>query len=95
MNELMKSWLERDPDPRTREELNTLQKENRSEEIANRFKGRLEFGTAGLRGVVGAGPNRMNRLVIQETATYSWSVPVKSTTRCGRKRRCHWLRWSP
>lgn len=69
MNDLMKSWLERDPDPRTREELNTLQKENRSEEIADRFKGRLEFGTAGLRGVVGAGPNRMNRLVIQETAT--------------------------
>jgi phosphomannomutase len=69
MNDLITRWLERDPDPRTREELNALQSGNHNEELADRFKGHLEFGTAGLRGVVGAGPNRMNRLVIQETAT--------------------------
>lgn len=39
------------------------------EELQDRFNGRLAFGTAGLRGKVGCGPNRMNRLVIQETAT--------------------------
>ncbi|CAH0537682.1 phospho-sugar mutase [Vibrio marisflavi] len=62
-------WLERDPDPRTREELQFLIEENLVDEIEKRFKKRLEFGTAGLRGLMGCGPNRMNRLVIQETAT--------------------------
>ncbi|MFA4726802.1 phospho-sugar mutase [Vibrio vulnificus] len=62
-------WLARDPDPRTREELQYLIDEKMTEELQDRFRGRLEFGTAGLRGKVGSGPNRMNRLVIQETAT--------------------------
>lgn len=62
-------WLARDPDPKTREELQQLIDTNAESELAERFSGRLEFGTAGLRGIVGAGPNRMNRLVIQETAS--------------------------
>ncbi|MDX1302211.1 phospho-sugar mutase [Photobacterium sp.] len=62
-------WLARDPDPKTREELQQLIDSNKEEELSARFASRLEFGTAGLRGLVGAGPNRMNRLVIQETAT--------------------------
>ena len=33
-------------------------------ELADRFAGTLEFGTAGLRGALGAGPNRMNRVVV-------------------------------
>jgi phosphomannomutase len=36
-------------------------------ELRERFAGRLEFGTAGLRGVVAAGPNRMNRAVVRAT----------------------------
>lgn len=36
-------------------------------ELADRFAGRLEFGTAGLRGAVAAGPNRMNRAVVRGT----------------------------
>ena len=36
-------------------------------ELRDRFAGRLEFGTAGLRGVVAAGPNRMNRAVVRAT----------------------------
>ncbi|MCL9780249.1 phospho-sugar mutase [Vibrio sp. S4M6] len=69
MNPNVTHWLERDPDPRTREELQYLIEEKMLDEIEDRFKGRLEFGTAGLRGLMGCGPNRMNRLVIQETAT--------------------------
>ncbi|WP_299692192.1 phospho-sugar mutase [uncultured Vibrio sp.] len=63
------NWLARDPDPRTREELQHLIDKGMLSELEDRFAQRLEFGTAGLRGKVGCGPNRMNRLVIQETAT--------------------------
>ncbi|MEZ8203794.1 phospho-sugar mutase [Vibrio splendidus] len=63
------NWLARDPDPRAREELQHLIDEGMHDELEDRFTQRLEFGTAGLRGKVGCGPNRMNRLVIQETAT--------------------------
>jgi len=69
MMEQVTHWLEKDPDPRTREELQHLIDEKQFEELEDRFSQRLEFGTAGLRGKVGCGPNRMNRLVIQETAT--------------------------
>lgn len=62
-------WIAKDPDLKTREELQALIDQNQQDELQDRFKSRLEFGTAGLRGKVGAGPNRMNRLVIQETAT--------------------------
>ncbi|NOH64854.1 phospho-sugar mutase [Vibrio sp. RE88] len=69
MMEQVTRWLEKDPDPRTREELQHLIDKEQYQELADRFSQRLEFGTAGLRGRVGCGPNRMNRLVIQETAT--------------------------
>ena len=69
MNEHVSKWLSRDPDPKTRDELKQLIETNNESEINERFAKRLSFGTAGLRGVVGAGPNQMNRLVIQETAT--------------------------
>ncbi|ANW26334.1 phosphoglucomutase [Vibrio coralliilyticus] len=69
MMEQVTRWLEKDPDPRTREELQHLIDKEQYQELADRFSQRLEFGTAGLRGKVGCGPNRMNRLVIQETAT--------------------------
>ena len=69
MMEQVTRWLEKDPDPHTREELQHLIDEKAFDELDDRFSQRLEFGTAGLRGKVGCGPNRMNRLVIQETAT--------------------------
>lgn len=62
-------WLSRDPEPKTREELQYLVDIGNMAELEDRFSSRLQFGTAGLRGMVGSGPNRMNRLVIQETAT--------------------------
>lgn len=68
MKHSITQWLAKDPDERTRQELQHLIERNDEVELNDRFQSRLEFGTAGLRGKVGAGPNRMNRLVIQETA---------------------------
>jgi phosphomannomutase len=60
-----RAWLEADPDPTTRAELEALIAAGGSE-LEGRFAGRLEFGTAGLRGALGAGPMRMNRVVVRE-----------------------------
>ncbi|MCE9685014.1 phospho-sugar mutase [Shewanella sp. AS16] len=64
----LKHWLEKDPDPHTRAQLQALIQAQDEAELAARFAGRLEFGTAGLRGVVGPGPMGMNRLVICQTS---------------------------
>ncbi|MGW6201505.1 phospho-sugar mutase [Kribbella sp. NPDC055110] len=62
------AWLSEDPDPDTRAELQALLDAGDSAELTDRFSGTLEFGTAGLRGAVGAGPNRMNRVVVIRAA---------------------------
>jgi phosphomannomutase len=51
-------------------------------ELRDRFAGRLTFGTAGLRGAVGAGPNRMNRAVVRAAtaAVAGWLLDVGSGT---------------
>ena len=61
-------WLARDPDPETRAELEALLAAGDLDQVAARFAGRLAFGTAGLRGRMGAGPMRMNRLVVRQSA---------------------------
>jgi phosphomannomutase len=62
------AWIAGDPDPAARDELERLlAAPEASAELADRFAGTLEFGTAGLRGVMGAGPNRMNRAVVIRT----------------------------
>lgn len=61
-------WAEQDPDENTRQELNDLVAANDLTELADRFSGRLQFGTAGLRGGLGAGPNRMNRVIVAQAA---------------------------
>ena len=63
-----RDWLAEDPDPDTRAELAALLEADDETELAERFGSRLEFGTAGLRGPLGAGPNRMNRVVVQQAA---------------------------
>ncbi|MDH4308200.1 MAG: phospho-sugar mutase [Acidimicrobiia bacterium] len=57
-------WIAGDPDPATRAELQDLVDRGDLDEIADRMAGTLEFGTAGLRGKVEAGSNRMNRAVV-------------------------------
>lgn len=68
-----KQWLAHDPDPTTRQELGALIEaaavdSDAAADLADRFAGRLEFGTAGLRGTLGAGSNRMNRLTVRRAA---------------------------
>jgi phosphomannomutase len=64
---LAKKWRDDDVDEVTRAELDALIAAQNLPELADRFRGQLEFGTAGLRGLVGAGPNRMNRAVVIRT----------------------------
>ncbi|MGW1073573.1 phospho-sugar mutase [Streptomyces sp. NPDC002537] len=63
-----KAWLAEDPDPDTREELARLIDAGDTAELTVRFGGTLQFGTAGLRGELGAGPMRMNRAVVIRAA---------------------------
>ncbi|MGN6415236.1 phospho-sugar mutase [Flexivirga sp.] len=69
-----RDWMADDPDPQTRAELESLVAAAESGDaaaltgLADRFAGLLEFGTAGLRGALGAGPARMNRVVVIRTA---------------------------
>lgn len=67
-------WAESDPDPSTRAELEALisSADLAKTDLADRFSGPLAFGTAGLRGIIGAGPNRMCRAVVLRT-TYGFA----------------------
>jgi phosphomannomutase len=68
------SWRDDDPDEVTRAELGALLEAAGSgdaeagADLADRFVGMIEFGTAGLRGAMGAGPNRMNRSTVIQAA---------------------------
>lgn len=68
------AWVDDDPDHDTRVELGMVLARAKEGDVAalddlrDRFAGMLEFGTAGLRGAMGAGPNRMNRAVVIRAA---------------------------
>ncbi|MET9957605.1 phospho-sugar mutase [Streptomyces sp. NPDC006326] len=62
------AWLAEDPDPETAQELAALIEAGDTAALADRFSGTLQFGTAGLRGEIGAGPMRMNRSVVIRAA---------------------------
>jgi phosphomannomutase len=69
-----RDWLAADPDPTTRDELDGVIAAAEAgdagavADLADRFAADLEFGTAGLRGRLGAGPNRMNLAVVTRAA---------------------------
>ncbi|HEY1175413.1 MAG TPA: phospho-sugar mutase [Phytomonospora sp.] len=64
------SWIADDPDPASAKEVRRVLDElpDSADDLADRFAGRLAFGTAGLRGPVRAGPNGMNRAVVRAAA---------------------------
>ena len=69
-----RAWLAQDPDVTTRDELSALLERveagepDAAADLADRFSTRLAFGTAGLRGALGAGSNRMNRVLVAQAA---------------------------
>jgi phosphomannomutase len=71
---LAEAWRNQDPDTETVVELDAIialartGDDSAMADLHDRFDTRLAFGTAGLRGELGAGPNRMNRLLVQQTA---------------------------
>ncbi|MCS5734847.1 phospho-sugar mutase [Herbiconiux daphne] len=68
------AWLNQDPDPETHDELHMLLRRvgashpDAVADLRSRFGSRLAFGTAGLRGELAAGPNRMNRVLVGQAA---------------------------
>lgn len=69
-----RAWLRQDPDPETQDELAGIVTRAAGgdataiADLGDRFGTRLAFGTAGLRGALGAGPNRMNRVLVAQAA---------------------------
>ncbi|AZS44630.1 putative phosphomannomutase [Microbacterium oleivorans] len=74
MLETARQWLAQDPDEATRAELADLitraeaGDQAATSDLRDRFDSRLAFGTAGLRGALGAGSNRMNRVLVGQAA---------------------------
>ena len=78
LRQTVDAWTAQDPDPQTRAETDRLLRAVDGDdaaaaaaaqaELTDAFSGRLAFGTAGLRGRLGPGPNRMNRVVVTQAA---------------------------
>ena len=74
LHDAVRAWIDDDPDMETRAGLASLLErseagdQSATDELTDRFSGLLEFGTAGLRGALGGGPNRMNRVVVIRAA---------------------------
>ena len=79
--EKYKQWLENPYfDEETKKELLSI--ENNEKEIEDRFYKNLEFGTGGLRGVIGAGTNRINKYTVRR-ATYGLANYILN--KCGEE----------
>ncbi|KHJ48257.1 phosphoglucomutase/phosphomannomutase, alpha/beta/alpha domain II [Trichuris suis] len=67
LDEQIRLWMEWDKNEKTRAEVEKLIKDNAIDELRARMIGRITFGTAGLRGTMGAGFKRINDLVILQS----------------------------
>jgi len=76
ITERAKEYIAREKDAHFREEVQTLLAAGDTKELADRFYQNLEFGTGGLRGVIGGGYNRMNTLVVK-SATQGLAAYLK------------------
>lgn len=54
------AWLDKDPDEITRSKLQSMLDRKDNAALQQAFGQRMAFGTAGLRGLMGVGPNNMN-----------------------------------
>ena len=74
MNQEFERWLERCDDPQIKAELESIKDDEK--QVEDRFYSQLAFGTGGLRGVIGAGTNRMNVYTVGR-ATQGYAVYLK------------------
>lgn len=63
------AWAATDPDPTTRAQTEKMVVDGDERALREAFGGRLQFGTAGLRGAIGPGPNQMSRALVRRVAT--------------------------
>jgi phosphomannomutase len=83
-----RAWIEGDPEPATRAELEALIARGDGAGLRARFEAPLGFGTAGLRGPVGAGPARMNRAVVARTTAGLCAVLAREVPDAARLGLC-------
>jgi len=62
------AWRAADVDPETIAEVDELVANKAWDELRERFAAPMEFGTAGLRGLIGAGPGRMNQVTVMQAS---------------------------